>query len=95
MHEAPYAPLAPANALAIDSGAEPSLVTIRTDHGPLSLVQGSTLAEALDILLAAQGNTVDGVATAVNGQFVPRHARASHLLKDGDTVLCFSPITGG
>lgn len=35
------------------------------------------------------------VATAVNGQFVARHARATHVLHDGDTVLCFSPITGG
>ena len=28
-------------------------------------------------------------------QFVARHARAAHVLQDGDTVLCFSPITGG
>lgn len=95
MHDTPHALKPPADALAIDSASQAPLVTIRTDQGPLSLVQGSTLAEALDILLAAQGQPADSVATAVNGQFVPRHARATHLLHDGDAVLCFSPITGG
>lgn len=74
---------------------QPGAITIRTDEGPLSLVQGSTLAEALDILLAARGKAPDSVATAVNGQFVARGLRAGHELRDGDTVLCFSPITGG
>lgn len=95
MHDTPHDTLAAVDAR---TDATPPLVTIRTDQGPLSLVHGSTLAEALDILLAAngvQGKPADGVATAVNGQFVPRHARATHLLHDGDTVLCFSPITGG
>ncbi|MFZ5529251.1 MAG: sulfur carrier protein ThiS [Pseudomonadota bacterium] len=92
MHDTPHDTLAPVDAR---TDTPPPLVTIRTDQGPLSLVQGSTLAEALDILLAAQGKPADSVATAVNGQFVPRHARATHLLHDDDTVLCFSPITGG
>ena len=101
MHDTPHASLAslaPTDALAINSTSQPPLVTIRIDQGPLSLVQGSTLAEALGILLAAhgvQGKPADSVATAVNGQFVPRNARATHLLHDGDAVLCFSPITGG
>lgn len=35
------------------------------------------------------------LATAVNGEFVARHARAARLLKDGDVVMSFQPIQGG
>ncbi len=70
-------------------------ITVRTDIGPVSVPSGSTLASALYQLVAQQGTSPDGVATAVNGQFVPRHARASHILQEGDEVMCFSPITGG
>ena len=70
-------------------------ITIRTDHGPQALPAGSTLADAVDLILATQSKTAEQVATAVNGQFVPRGARAAHVLQDGDAVLCFSPITGG
>ncbi|RRS06247.1 MoaD/ThiS family protein [Aquabacterium soli] len=70
-------------------------ITIRTDQGPLSLPADSTLAEAVQQLLAAQGKADDSVATAVNGHFVARGQRMQHRLRDGDTVLCFSPITGG
>lgn len=70
-------------------------ITIHTDHGPLTLPAGATLETALAALLATSTGSAQSVATAVNGQFVPRHARAQHRLVDGDTVLCFSPITGG
>lgn len=70
-------------------------ITVRTDQGHLSVPAGSTLALVVEQLLAQQGQTPDGVATAVNGQFVPRAARHNHVLNEGDTVLCFSPITGG
>lgn len=70
-------------------------ITIRTDQGTLSLPTDSTLADAVQQLLAAQGKADDSVATAVNGKFVARGERARHRLRDGDTVLCFSPITGG
>jgi sulfur carrier protein len=73
----------------------PEHILIRTDHGPVSLPAGSTLAQALEQLLPALQQRADSVATAVNGDFVPRHARAEHVLQHGDTVLCFSPITGG
>lgn len=72
-----------------------SHITIRTDQGPLSLPAGCTLAQALDHLLAGLNKPAESVATAVNGQFVARGARAGHVLQDGDAVLCFSPITGG
>lgn len=71
------------------------LITIQSDHGPLQLPAGSTLATALAHLLSQTGQDAHSVATAVNGQFVARAARASYALADGDAVLCFSPITGG
>lgn len=84
----------------------PATITVHTDQGPLALPAGSHLADAVAALLArsdaAPPDAPDhtpapamAVATAVNGQFVARHARTAHVLHDGDTVLCFSPITGG
>jgi len=35
------------------------------------------------------------LATAVNGEFVPREARAQVRLNAGDDVFTFQPITGG
>lgn len=55
------------------------------------LPSGSTLAE----LVAALGHDPAAVATAVNGEFVARGARAERRLADGDQVHCFKPITGG
>jgi sulfur carrier protein len=71
------------------------LLTIHTDRGPLSLPVGCTLADAVELLLQGSSREADTIATAVNGEFVARAARADHALHDGDTVLCFSPITGG
>jgi sulfur carrier protein len=70
-------------------------ITIRTDHGHLSVPAGSTLASVVDQIVARQNKTPACVATAVNGQFVARGARAGFVLDEGDTVMCFSPITGG
>jgi len=70
-------------------------ITIRTDQGHMAVPAGSTLDVVVDKLVSAQGKTPACVATAVNGLFVARGARASHVLNEGDTVLCFSPITGG
>lgn len=71
------------------------LITIQSDHGPVQLPIGSTLASALAHILSQTNQDDHSVATAVNGQFVARAARASYPLADGDAVLCFSPITGG
>ncbi|MFZ4550565.1 MAG: sulfur carrier protein ThiS [Aquabacterium sp.] len=70
-------------------------ITIHTDTGPLSLPPQTHLDEALHHILSPKSLTPEQVATAVNGTFVPRHARAQHILQDGDAVLCFAPITGG
>jgi sulfur carrier protein len=73
-------------------------ITVHTDAGPLLLKAPATLADAVAALNAGQqASDADAraLATAVNGQFVPRDARHAHLLQEGDQVLCFSPITGG
>ncbi|MGC4062726.1 MAG: MoaD/ThiS family protein [Aquabacterium sp.] len=70
-------------------------ITIRTDHGHLSVPAGSTLDIVVDQIVAGQNKTPACVATAVNGQFVARGARTGFVLDEGDTVMCFSPITGG
>ena len=70
-------------------------ITIRTDLGHMSVPAGSTLAAVVEQIVARQNKTPSCVATAVNGQFVARGARASYALDEGDTVMCFSPITGG
>ena len=53
--------------------------------------EGLTLAA----LLAAQGVNAEQVATAVNGEFVARGARAARVLAEGDAVLLFQHIVGG
>ena len=49
----------------------------------------------LDALLKRLGQPADGVATAVNGEFVPRAQRADRRLGAGDAITCFAPIVGG
>jgi sulfur carrier protein len=51
----------------------------------------ATLAD----LVNALGEAPQALATAVNGEFVPRTARNGVLLRDGDAVFTFQPITGG
>ncbi|MDI1257986.1 sulfur carrier protein ThiS [Aquabacterium sp.] len=70
-------------------------ITVHTDQGAQQLPTGSTVADLLDRLNQARALDDHAVATAVNGEFVPRSERAQHTLQDGDAVLCFSAITGG
>lgn len=79
--EAPGAPLP----------AVPGEVAIRVDDRPQTVPRDSTLAALVDAL----GHAPEAVATAVNGQFVPRGARAGQALRAGDAVLLFQPIVGG
>jgi sulfur carrier protein len=58
---------------------------------PRSLAEDATLAD----LVAALGHAPQALATAVNGEFVPRNARGEMRLRDGDAVFTFQPITGG
>jgi sulfur carrier protein len=52
---------------------------------------GATLAD----LIASLDQQPQALATAVNGEFVPRDSRAQLQLRDGDAVFTFQPITGG
>lgn len=73
----------------------PETITIHTDRGPVTLPARCSLEAAVERLLQDSDKDASSVATAVNGQFVARTDRGNHILSDGDTVLCFSPITGG
>jgi sulfur carrier protein len=66
-------------------------ITVRVAGERHALPPGATLAALIDRL----GHAPETVATAVNGQFVPRTLRASHALAEGDEVQCFKPIVGG
>jgi sulfur carrier protein len=54
-----------------------------------------TAAPTLAALVASQGFAQTAVATAVNGAFVPREARAATLLAGGDRVEIVAPRQGG
>lgn len=66
-------------------------LTIQLDGQPRTLAAGSTLAALVEQL----GHAPEAVSTAVNGDFVPRGARAERMLGEGDAVLLFQPIVGG
>jgi sulfur carrier protein len=55
----------------------------------------ATPARTLQAWVEARGVLPASVATAVNGQFVPRSLRAQQPLTEGDTILTFQPIEGG
>lgn len=71
----------------------------QTPGATISLVangqQHTTTARTLHEWVQSQGVLAHAVATAVNGEFVARAARAQYTLKDGDVVLTFQPIQGG
>lgn len=66
-------------------------IHISLDGQPQQISPATPLAELLRALSLAP----ESVATALNGQFVAREARAQALLQDGDQVLLFKPIVGG
>lgn len=66
-------------------------IAIRLDDEPLTLPASTSLAA----LVTQRGLAPQDVATAVNGDFVPRSAREQRLLAAGDQVLFFQPIPGG
>jgi sulfur carrier protein len=66
-----------------------SSVTVNGD--PREVPPGTTLAD----LIASLDAPPQALATAVNGEFVARDARPVHVLRDGDAVFTFQPITGG
>ncbi|WP_431263908.1 sulfur carrier protein ThiS [Roseateles chitinivorans] len=69
----------------------PSPITVRLDDRAVAMPAGATLAQLLEL----ERREAAAVATALNGRFVPRAARADTALNDGDVVLFFQPIVGG
>ncbi|WP_427912874.1 sulfur carrier protein ThiS [Ramlibacter sp. MMS24-I3-19] len=67
------------------------MIAIRLNQDTLQLPDGATLAT----LVASLDKPPAALATAVNGDFVPRDQRGQHVLRDGDAVMTFEPITGG
>lgn len=67
------------------------MITITVNGKPRELAEGSTLADLVALLV----DSPQALATAVNGDFVARDARAARPLKAGDQVFTFQPITGG
>ncbi len=67
------------------------MTAITLNGEPRSLDDGATLAD----LIAALAEQPQALATAVNGEFVSRDARAQIRLREGDAVYTFQPITGG
>ena len=67
------------------------MIDIRLNGEALQLEDGTTLAG----LVALLGQTPAALATAVNGNFVPRAQRLACCLQPGDAVTTFQPITGG
>lgn len=66
-------------------------VTVQLDGHDHCLPVGTTLAA----FVLALGHEAQAVTTAVNGDFVPRPARESCVLRSSDSVLIFQPIVGG
>lgn len=54
-----------------------------------------TGARTLDALIEEQGFDAASVATALNGEFVPRASRAQTPLSAGARVEVLSPMQGG
>jgi sulfur carrier protein len=73
------------------------LNTIRvTVNGTEHVVASTTtLAQLLGQLGTAVDDAQAPVASAVNGHYVARQARAALLLRDRDAITTFEPITGG
>lgn len=67
------------------------MITIVLNGQPRQVPQGSSLAD----LVAAVAESPQALATALNQDFVAREARAQRLLREGDQVFTFQPITGG
>ena len=67
------------------------MIAIRLNNDDVQLEEGATLA----MLVASLHKPPAALATAVNGDFVARDARGQCVLRDGDVVMTFEPITGG
>ena len=70
------------------AGARPMGDAVLVNGHPVAWQAGLTVAD----LVADDEATV---ATALNGRFIPRHARSEAALAPGDALLVFAAIVGG
>lgn len=70
-----------------------------TDQATITVVVNgtpeATTARTLQAWVDTRGVIPAALATALNGNFVPRSLRAQQPLAEGDTILTFQPIEGG
>jgi sulfur carrier protein len=69
--------------------------TARTTAIIVNGEEAGTDARTVAELVAERGFAQDRVATALNGEFVPRQARATTRLAPGDRVEIVAPRQGG
>ena len=82
--------------------------SVRHEGAPVSTASDTTLTmtvngvqrtiaahSTLGTLVTHLGHAPESIATALNGEFVPRAQRDSQALRDGDNVTCFQAIVGG
>lgn len=67
------------------------MIPITLNGEARELPDGSTLAD----LVAQVAQAPTALATAINGDFVPRGERSQRVLQANDAVFTFQPITGG
>ena len=67
------------------------MISISVNGESREVAEGSSLADLVALLV----DSPQALATAVNGDFVARDARAARPLQAGDQVFTFQPITGG
>ena len=67
------------------------MTAITLNGAPRRVDDGATLAD----LIATMAIAPQALATALNGEFVPRETRAQVPLREGDAIDTFQPITGG
>ena len=70
---------------------EDTLVGITVNGEARQIANGATVAD----VAATLGDAPAAFATAVNGEFIARSARAERVLQAGDALFVFQPITGG
>lgn len=70
---------------------KPEMIEVLLEGKPHAVPAGTTLAALVESL----GHAPDAVATAVDGEFVPRPARANFVLAAGAAVFVFKRIVGG
>lgn len=67
------------------------MTRIQLNGKPHEVAEGCSLAQ----LVATLADSPQALATAVNQEFVARESREACVLREGDEVFTFQPITGG